>query len=366
MKVAMVLGTRPEIIKMSPIVRELERKNVDNFILHTGQHYSYNMDESFFEELKITKPKYNLGVRSKAPHLQGDHTGRMMTLIEEILLRENPDFTLVLGDTNSVLAGSLCTAKFRTSGIGIRLCHVEAGLRSFERTLPEEMNRIVSDSLSDILFAPTETSKKNLLNENIDGHRIHITGNTVADSLEFFRSRINNDILDVHGLEKDNYILFTAHREYNVDKSDRFASMISGVEKVHEEFGMNFLYPAHPRSIKMIESLGLRIPSFMKIIDPVGYLDFLALQKNARLVMTDSGGVQEESCILGKPCVTLRDSTERPETVDLGCNVVSGLDPVNIFNAALRVIDAKGWKHPFGDGNASSKIVKILADKYEK
>ncbi len=366
MKVAMVLGTRPEIIKMSPVIREFDKRGVEHFILHTGQHYSYNMDESFFDEIGLPKSRYNLGVRSKAPYLQGDHTGRMMTLVEELILKEKPDVVLVLGDTNTVLAASLCTAKFRTSRIGIELGHIEAGLRSFERTLPEEINRVVSDSLSDVLFAPTNTSKRNLLNESIAEHRIHVTGNTVTDALEFFRNKLSDKILTDLGVEKDNYFVLTAHREYNVDVPERFKAIADGVQKIHDEFGMKVIYPIHPRAKKMMATLGIKIPDCVKTIDPVGYLDFLSLQKNAKLALTDSGGVQEESCILGTPCVTLRDSTERPETVDLGCNVVSGLDPVNILNAATTVINAKDWKHPYGDGDAAVKIAKILAEKYEK
>jgi len=361
MKIAVVLGTRPEIIKTSMIIKEIEKRGIDYFIIHTGQHYSYKMDWKFFEELSLPEPKYNLGIRSKSPSHQGDHTGRMMISIEEDILKERPDIVLVQGDTNSVLAASLCTSKLKTAGMKMTLGHIEAGLRSFDRSMPEEINRVVSDSLSDILFAPTENSKKNLLNEDVKEENIYVTGNTVVDAIEFFKNRITNNILNEVGLRKNEYFLVTAHRQDNVDVKERFTSMLEGIRRVCKEFGIVAVYPIHPRSKKMIESFGIKIPEEIRTIDPVGYLDFLSLQKNSRMIFTDSGGIQEEACVLGIPCITLRDNTERQETVEVKSNIIAGIDPEKIVDSAKIMMNSdKNWSNPFGDGKTSQKILDIL------
>ncbi|MCQ5374261.1 MAG: UDP-N-acetylglucosamine 2-epimerase (non-hydrolyzing) [Candidatus Methanomethylicia archaeon] len=360
MKVAVVLGTRPEIIKMSPIIRELQRRRgsggeIEYFILHTGQHYSYNMDRVFFEQLNLPQPRFNLNVGSGT---HAKETGRMMMGIERVLLEEKPDLVLVEGDTNTVLSGALASVK-----VGVEVGHVEAGLRSFDRSMPEEINRIVADHVSEILFAPTEKAKQNLISEGISQEKIHVTGNTIVDAvhqnLELAR-RGGSAALESLGLEDGRYFLATVHRQENVDDPVRLRGILEGLRLVHDHYGMPVVYPAHPRSRKMMGEHGLD-PEGIILTDPLDYLSFLRLESGARLIFTDSGGVQEEACILKVPCVTLRDNTERPETLEVGANTLAGTDPERILERARLMIDCKRrWSNPFGDGRAGERIVGIL------
>lgn len=303
MKVAIILGTRPEIIKMSPIIRECEKQGIDHYILHTGQHYSYEMDKIFFEQLKLPQPKYNLDVGSGK---HGGQTGKMLAGIEEIFIKDRPDVVLVQGDTNTVLAGALAACKLQ-----IKIGHVEAGLRSFDRTMPEEINRIVADHISDYLFAPTENSRQYLLNEGIPDEKIFVTGNTVVDAayqnLMILKDRV--DILEEFGLKEKEYLITTIHRAENVDSKERLCNILKGFSQIYKEFELPIIFPAHPRTIKMIEEFEFQIPEGTKLTEPLGYLEFLQLESGAKLILTDSGGVQEEVCILKVPCVTLRDNT---------------------------------------------------------
>jgi len=349
--ISIVLGTRPEIIKMSPIIRACEAQGVDYFILHTGQHYSYEMDRTFFEELELPDPKYNLDVGSGT---HADQTGRIMTGIEKVLMEERPDVVLVQGDTNTVLAGALAAAKLH-----IRVGHVEAGLRSFDRTMPEEINRVVADHISDYLFAPTETSRQNLLLEGIDDAKIIVTGNTVVDAvyqnLEISKKRFN--VLGAMGLKPGEYFLVTAHRAENVDVKERLEGMLRGLSAVGHAYSLPVIFPMHPRTAKMVQEFGLSLDG-ITVTPPVGYLEFLQLESNARLVLTDSGGLQEESCILGVPCVTLRENTERPETVEVGANVLAGVHSEKIIASASKMLGAvSSWTNPYGEGTASEMIV---------
>jgi len=353
-KISIVLGTRPEIIKMSPVIRECERLGLDYFILHTGQHYSYNMDRVFFEDLELPEARYNLDVGSGS---HGWQTGKMLVGIEGVFEKERPDVVLVQGDTNSTLAGALAAAK-----LGIKVGHVEAGLRSYDRRMPEEINRTLTDHCSDYLFAPTEKSKKILLGEGISEGKIFVTGNTVVDAvfqnLEI-ANRKRNVMNDLH-LKPRDYFLVTAHRQENVDDKERFFGILSGLEKVGCEFGVPIVYPVHPRSGKQMKEFGLQ-PGGVRLIEPVDFLSFLQLEDNAILVLTDSGGVQEEACVLGVPCVTLRDNTERPETVEVGSNVLAGTDYDRILECVkMMVLRENCWENPFGDGNAGRKIVEEL------
>ncbi len=357
MKIAIILGTRPEIIKMAPIIRECERRKLDYFILHTGQHYSYNMDKVFFEQLELPGAKYNLDAGSGT---HGKQTAKMLSGIEKILLQEKPDVVLVEGDTNTVLAGALAAAKLH-----IKVGHVEAGLRSYDRSMPEEINRVVADHVGDYLFAPTENSRKLLLSEGIPDEKIFVTGNTVVDSL--FQNREISErkakALKEFGLESGKYILVTAHRQENVDNQKRFKGMLDGISAVSKEFGIPAIYPIHPRSRKMLEAFKLKSEG-IKFIEPVDYLSFLQLEANARLIMTDSGGVQEEACTLKVPCVTLRDNTERPETIDVGANMLAGTTFPKIVECARAMLKKKrNWKNPFGDGRAGERIVGIMVKK---
>ena len=354
MKISMVLGTRPEIIKLSPLIRECERLGLDYSILHTGQHYSYNMDRVFFEDLELPDARYNLDVGSGS---HGWQTGKMLVGIEKVLEKEMPDVVLVQGDTNSTLAGALAATK-----LGIKVGHVEAGLRSYDRRMPEEINRTLTDHCSDYLFAPTEKSKRILLGEGVSKEKIFVTGNTVVDAvfqnLEI-ANRKRNVMKDLELKAKD-YFLVTAHRQENVDNKARFAWILRGLKKVAEEFGLPMVYPIHPRSRKQMIEFGLQ-PGEVRLIDPVDFLSFLQLENNAKLVLTDSGGVQEETCVLGVPCVTLRDNTERPETVEVGSNLLAGADPDRIFKCAkTMVLRENSWENPFGDGNAGRKTVETL------
>ena len=319
MKISIVFGTRPEIIKMSPVIRECERLGLDYFILHTGQHYSYNMDRVFFEDLELPEAMYNLDVGSGH---HGWQTGKMLVGIEKILEKERPDVVLVQGDTNPVLAGALAAVK-----LGIKVGHVEAGLRSYDRRMPEEVNRILADHCSDYLFAPTEKSRKILLSEGVSKEKIFVTGNTVVDAV-FQNLEIANrkrTVMNDLELRSKDYFLVTAHRQENVDDKARFALILRGLKNIVEEFGLPMVYPVHPRSRKQMKEFGLQ-PDEVRLIAPIDFLSFLQLENNAKLVLTDSGGVQEEACVLGVPCVTLRDNTERPETVEVGSDVLAGAD----------------------------------------
>ena len=368
---AILLGTRPEIIKMSPVIRACERRSLDFLVIHTGQHYSYEMDRIFFEELGLPEPAYNLDVGSGS---HAEQTGSIMAGVEKILLREKPGILLVQGDTNTVLAGALAASKcyVRRSGGGDRLLplrtgHVEAGLRSFDRTMPEEINRIVADHLSDYCFAPTELARENLLREGIREGSIFVTGNTVVDAVRenLALSRKKGDTLGDLGLRERGYLLVTLHRQENVDSHPRLAGILGALKHLHESSGLPVIFPVHPRTEKMARSFGLATDG-LRIMKPLGYLEFLQLESRARLVLTDSGGVQEESCILGVPCVTLRDSTERPETVTVGANVVAGVAPASILEAAgLMMERSASWENPFGDGRSGQRIVSLLCDRSE-
>ena len=351
MKVAIILGTRPEIIKMSPIIRVLEQKGMEFFILHTGQHYSYNMDKVFFEQLRLPQPRYNLRVGSGT---HAEETGRMMIGIEKILVEEKPSIVLVEGDTNTVLAGALASVK-----IGIPIGHVEAGLRSFDRSMPEEINRVVVDHISDLLFAPTKTAEGNLLREGIPEDRIFVTGNTIVDAV--YQNLQLAEAINAPFIE-DDYFLVTVHRQENTDNPTRLKNIIEGLKLVKEYFDMPIIYPIHPRTLKRIREYGINTEG-LNLIEPLDYLSFLKLESRAKLIFTDSGGVQEEACILKVPCVTLRYNTERPETIEVGANILAGTEPKEILEKARIMIDAKrDWENPFGDGKAAVRIVSIISD----
>ncbi|MGQ9744215.1 MAG: non-hydrolyzing UDP-N-acetylglucosamine 2-epimerase [Candidatus Bathycorpusculaceae bacterium] len=356
MKISIVLGTRPEIIKMSPIIRECERLGLDYFILHTGQHYSYNMDDVFFEQLSLTKPKYNLKVGSGT---HAEETGRMLIGLERILQAERPDVVLVEGDTNTVLAGALAAAKLR-----VRVGHVEAGLRSYDREMPEEVNRLIVDHVSDYLFAPTGRARDNLLREGIAESKIFVTGNTIVDAI-MQNIKLAEEFGPRNGVP-DEYFLVTLHRQENVDREERLRRILRGLELLASSFEAPIIFPIHPRTANRIRDLGIQLDSSIRLVEPFDYLGFLWLLKNARLVLTDSGGVQEEACILKVPCVTIRYNTERPETVDVGANIIAGTEPKSILEKARLMLERdRCWENPFGDGRAACRIVEILRRKLD-
>ena len=367
MKLSIILGTRPEIIKLSPIIRMLEKTNIDWHIIHTNQHYSENMDKIFFEELNLPKPKYNLNIGSGT---HGEQTGKMLIKIEKVLLKEKPNVVIVQGDTNTVLAGALTASKLK-----IDVAHVEAGLRSFDKNMPEEINRVLTDHISSYLFAPTEKAKDNLLNEGIEENKIFVVGNTIVDATlqnlkiaekntfvrEFFENITN----------MEDYFLLTLHRAENVDNEERLKNIIDGIIKVIDIFDKTIIFPIHPRTKKRLEEFNLleklKSNKKIKIIEPVGYLEFLMLEKNAELILTDSGGVQEEACILKIPCITLRDNTERPETVEVGANILVGDDKEKLINAVEIMLNKeRDWENPFGDGKSGERIIKILHGNIER
>ena len=356
MRICIILGTRPEIIKMSPIIRACKKQNIDFYVVHTGQHYSYNMDKIFFKELKLPEADYNLEVGSGT---QAEQTARALERIENVLLKERTDVVLVEGDTNTVLAGALAASKLH-----IKVGHVEAGLRSYFRFMPEEINRILTDHCSDFLFAPTKKAKKILEQEGIKSN-VFVTGNTIVDAvIQNSRLAERSSIIKKLGLKKDFYALLTAHRFENVDFKERLKGIIKGLEMINKEFGLKIVYPIHPRTRKNLERFKIKIPGGIELIEPVGYIDFLKLEENAKIVLTDSGGVQEESCVLRVPCVTLRENTERLETIEVGANILAGTNPKKMLKSARTMLKRKrNWKNPFGDGKAAERIIKILSTK---
>jgi UDP-N-acetylglucosamine 2-epimerase (non-hydrolysing) len=353
--ISIILGTRPEIIKMAPVIRACRKKGIPYSVLHTGQHYSYDMDRIFFEELELPRPEHNLDAGSGS---HAEQTGKIMTGIEKILIENPPDIVLVQGDTNTVLAGALAASKLH-----IPVGHVEAGLRSFDRSMPEEINRIVADHIADYLFAPTGQSKQYLLREGIDEKKIHVTGNTVVDAVYENREIAKRKAATPNGktLPRGEYFLVTAHRAENVDVNAGLVGIIDGISSVKETYGIPVIFPMHPRTQKMMNIFGID-PRGITITPPVGYMEFLELEANARLILTDSGGVQEEACILGVPCVTLRKNTERPETVDIGANVLAGTDASAIVRAVSSTLKAsRKWENPYGDGHAGERIAEFCA-----
>src|SRR5699024_2750535 len=314
--VAIVLGTRPEIIKLAPVIDVCEKRDIPYIVVHTGQHYSAELDSVVFDQLELPAPEYNLGVGSDSHSAQ---TGAMIEDIESVLLDERPELVLVQGDTNSVLSGSIAASK-----LDCALGHVEAGLRSFDREMPEEINRVLADHAADHLFCPTDRSADYLREEGIPNDRIAVTGNTIVDSVTGYSdlAAAKSDVLETHGLSPDEFCLLTAHRAENVDDPDRFPSLLSGVARFACEADLDAIYPIHPRARDRLETAAIDVPPEITLVEPQDFLDFLRLETTAKVIFTDSGGVQEEACILGTPCVTLRDNTERPETVSVGANRV--------------------------------------------
>ncbi len=355
MKVATVIGARPQFIKAAPVSRILRRDHTEIF-LHTGQHYDVNMSTVFFHDLDLPPPQYNLAVGS-ASH--GAQTGAMLAKIESVLLSERPDLVLIYGDTNSTVAGALAAAKLQ-----INVAHVEAGLRSFNRAMPEEINRIVSDHVSNILFCPSQTAVGNLAAEGIT-RGVYMVGDVMLDALKFCtrRSQTNSDVLSRLRLSQRSYMLATLHRAENTDKIERLRTILQALLKI----GRLIVFPVHPRTRKLLQTHKLipsaAIPCQMSnllLIDPVGYLDMVSLEQHALMILTDSGGVQKEAYWLSVPCTTLRDETEWVETLSIGWNVLAGVDADRIVEAATR--PAVPTSHPplYGSGHASEHIVSIL------
>jgi UDP-N-acetylglucosamine 2-epimerase (non-hydrolysing) len=357
-KIISVVGARPNFIKIAPVHKAFQEYKdiIDHKICHTGQHFDEKMSKVFFEELEMPRPDFYLGI-SGGSH--AEQTARIMVEFEKVLLSESPQMIIVPGDVNSTLACSLTASK-----LGIAIAHVEAGLRSFDRTMPEEINRIVTDTLSDLLFVSEESGIDHLKNEGIHKSKIFFTGNVMIDSLEQYLPKINQSpILTELKLEAGNYILVTFHRPANVDDPAYLKELITFLNEI--SVFAPVVFPIHPRTrIKLAEN-GLSDSFGGKIIlmDPAGYTDFLRLTTKAKLVITDSGGIQEETTYLGVPCITVRNNTERPVTVSRGTNILAGTDLSNVRKAAQDILQGKlkrGEKPPLWDGKTAQRIVRII------
>ncbi len=354
MKIVTVVGARPQFIKCAQLSKEL-RKQAEEILVHTGQHYDYEMSKIFFDELSIPTPDYNLEVGSGSHGIQ---TGKILMGIEDVLIKEEPDFVLVFGDTNSTLAGALAASK-----LGIKVAHVEAGLRSYDRTMPEEINRVLTDHLSDLLFAPTKSAVANLKKEGIT-KGVHNSGDVTVDALEHARSIAmkKSTILDTLDLTSNGYLTLTMHRPANTDDHNRLRTIIGALGKT----GYPIVFPAHPRTRNALKDSGLleRMPPNFRIIEPLGYVDLLRLMSEARCIVTDSGGIQKEAFLLGIRCVTLRENTEWTETLVDGRNTLVGANETRILNAINAPYSSKRSKvMPFGKLGAPSRIAKIMASQ---
>jgi UDP-GlcNAc3NAcA epimerase len=351
MKILTIIGARPQFIKAAAVSHVLRQKNTE-VMIHTGQHYDYLMSDVFFNELEIPKPDHNLQVGS-AKH--SGQTGEMLIRLEPIFEHEMPDFVLVYGDTNSTLAGALVAAKLQ-----IPVAHVEAGLRSFNREMPEEINRILTDHVSELLFCPSQQGADNLKLEGIT-NGVHVVGDVMYDAILKYiaLAEKKSEIMRSLNLEKGKYLLATVHRAANVDDPERLFDILETLSMT----GETVVFPSHPRTLKAIKSAEFSLGKNIKLIEPVGYLDMLWLEKNARMTLTDSGGVQKEAYWMGVPCVTLRNETEWVETAQTGWNIVAGVDRAKILSAVRDFPVPASRPALFGNGDASQQIVQHLVSR---
>jgi UDP-N-acetylglucosamine 2-epimerase len=357
MKIWMIIGTRPQIIKSAPVIHECLKQNIDIEIIHTGQHYDFKLSQVFLEEFNLPDPKVNLEVGSGSHAYQ---TGEIMLRLEKHIIKHRPSLVLIPGDTNSALAGALTSVK-----LGIAVAHIEAGARCYDLKMAEEINRRLIDHCSLLLFAPTFNCKKNLENESVIG-KIFLTGDTMYDVFIIFSKKTSN-IVDKLGLKREDYAVLTIHRAENTDDPFKLRNIFEAVRRI----GMKIVFPIHPRTRNRLRENGINMPSNILPIDPVGYIEMLMLLKTAKLVLTDSGGLQKESFWSRVPCITLRERTEWIETVEMGVNIVSGTDPIKILQALEYVVNnynemKKRFKNnPFGDGKASERVVKAISSALE-
>jgi UDP-N-acetylglucosamine 2-epimerase (non-hydrolysing) len=359
MKIICVVGTRPNFMKIAPILEAMKPyPNFNPILVHTGQHYDYQMSGVFFKELEIPEPDVYLGVGSASHSVQ---TAKIMIEFEQTVLEHQPDLVLVVGDVNSTMAAALVAAKLH-----VPIAHVEAGIRSFDREMPEEINRIVTDAIADYLFPPSNFGRENLLKEGVSAEQIFVVGDTMIDTLFKFRPRAEQTpILAELGLAPSTYALMTLHRPANVDIKEHLSAILDAIEQIQGR--LPIVFPIHPRTKSRLESFGFndRVASMsnLRIIEPVGYCAFLNLMIHAHFVLTDSGGMQEETTVLGVPCLTLRDTTERPETVEEGTNTLVGDDTDLIVAESLKILDGKGKTGTYPeiwDGRAAERIVEVL------
>jgi len=361
-KILTVVGTRPNFIKIAPLFEEFKKyKEISRVLIHTGQHYDFEMSNVFFRELKIPKPDYDLNIGSGS-HAQ--QTARVMLKIEKVFIKEKPDLVIVVGDVNSSLAGALTAVKLH-----IPVAHIEAGQRSFDREMPEEINRILIDHISELLFVSTEDDRKNLLKEGIDKNKIFLTGNIMTDALLKIKKKVVVPyFFKKIGLQKKKYAVLTLHRAGNVDKERKLKEILEAILKISEK--LPIVFPIHPRTKKMIRMFGFKkLLSKNKnliIVPPLSYFDMIGLVKNSKLVLTDSGGLQHETTVLNIPCLTVKETTEWPITVEKGTNLVVGRSKEKIIKEALKIISGrvkKAKKIEYWDGKTSKRIAKILLKK---
>lgn len=348
MKVISVVGARPEFVQAAPVSRALRPRHQE-VLVHTGQHYDYGMSAVFFQELGLPAPDYNLEVGSGP---QGQQTGEMLARMERVLMDEQPDWVLVRGDTNSTLAGALAAAKLH-----IPVGHIEAGLRSFNRWMPEEINRIVADHVSDLLFCPTPTAVSNLAAEGIR-EGVHLVGDVMYEAILYNLSlaEAKSQALTHLGLATGDYLLLTVHRAENTDIEENLHGILAALDRLEELV----IFPVHPRTRKRLKELGWPPPSHVRLVEPQSYFEILVLEKNARLLLTDSGGMQKEAYCLGTPCLTLREQTEWVETVEAGWNRLVGTNPEGIVDAVHNFQPPAERRALYGDGQTSRSIVRIL------
>ena len=357
-KIVTIVGARPQFIKAAVVSRALNAYNSTNtsslqeVVIHTGQHFDYNMSGIFFEELDIKKPDYHLGVQSG---IHGHQTAQMWWRIEEVLLSERPDIVVVYGDTNSTIAGALAAAK-----LNVPIAHVEAGLRSFNRKMPEEINRVVTDHVSTLLFAPTKTAVSHLRTEGICGH-VYLTGDVMFDSIvhNVGKAELQSSIISKLRARKGKYVLATVHRSENTDDSQRLVSIVEALSQIAGSEVL--IWPLHPRTKNALSKFGIITDNTnILFVEPLAYLDLLVLEKHARIILTDSGGIQKEACWFGVPCITLRDETEWIETVELGWNQLAGAKTLSILQAFATA--SPGRAATVGDAGAALRIVRHITD----
>ncbi len=366
LRIINVVGARPNFMKIAPVIDEMRRRpvRIESLLVHTGQHYDESMSDSFFEDLQIPRPDINLEAGSGS---HSEQTARIMIAFEQVLLKHPADWVVVVGDVNSTMAATIVAAKML-----VRVAHVEAGLRSRDRTMPEEINRVVTDSLADLLLTPSRDAGKNLLREGVAAEKIRFVGNVMIDTLfrNLDRAR-DSRILERLKLEPDRFCVMTLHRPSNVDDKETFSGILDALDKICERLPV--VFPVHPRTRDRLEQFGLservRRQASLVLTEPLGYLDFLRLYSNSRLVLTDSGGIQEETTVLGIPCLTLRENTERPITVTDGTNQLVGNKPESITRAALAALeqDSRPGRAPeLWDGHAAVRIVDAIEEASPK
>lgn len=357
-KIISVVGARPNFMKVAPIHRAFHKyeNEVKHLICHTGQHYDHNMSKIFFEDLELPRPDFYLGVGSGS---HSEQTARIMIEFEKVLISEKPDLIIVVGDVNSTIACSLVASK-----LNIKVAHVEAGLRSFDRSMPEEINRLLTDSIADYLFVTEKSGIENLNHEGIPGEKIFFTGNVMIDSLVYFLPKAEkSDLINNLKIDSSDFIVITMHRPSNVDSKEYLKEFSGTLSKLAEK--RKVIFPVHPRTKRNLREFGINNnrSDNLLLIDPIGYIDFLALLKNAELIITDSGGIQEETTYLGIQCITVRENTERPVTVELGTNHLTGTELKNVESTALSILNGnkkEGRIPELWDGKAAERIAEVL------